>query len=275
MGKITEALKKAASQRVERVEKINYIQKRERLIIKRIKESAVDPRIITYFDSKALVTEQYKILRTNILSSKSLKSLKTLVITSSLHSEGKTITVLNLGVALAQSTQKPKVLVIDADMRRGRVHKYLGVKQKTGLSELLQGKSEVKDVIFNIDVDNLAFIAAGEIPENPAELLNSERMKKLLAEMKTKFDHVLIDTPPTISVTDSGIIGAQTDGVLMVIQAGRTQRGVIKRAEELLYQSHQLLQYESLLLRLQIITLELRVLIPQNIKILFKNHPLM
>ena len=238
MGKITDALKKAAETRLERLDKITRIQEREQLVIKKIGESRVDPRIVTYFDPKALITEQYKILRTNLLSMNKGKPPRVIVITSSVHSEGKTVTALNLATAIAQSTQKPKVLLIDGDLRRGRILKYLGVDHKTGLSEILTGEAQLSDAMFNLAIENLTFISSGTVPENPAELLDSPRMKELLTAVRTKFDHVIIDTPPIVAVTDSGIVGAQADGVLMVIQAGRTQRGIIRRATELLNQSH-------------------------------------
>ena len=238
MGKITNALRKAAEDRIERFDKIARIKEHEQLVVKKIGDSKVDERIITYFDPKALITEQYKILRTNVLSINKTKPLKVLVLTSSLHSEGKTLTALNLAVAIAQSTQKPRVLLIDADLRRGRVAKYLGVDQNVGLTEVLTGQIQPSDALFNIDVENLTFVASGTIPPNPAELLGSEKMHSFLALMKSKFDHILIDTPPVISVTDAGIIGSQSDGVIMIIQAGRTQRGIVKRATELLQQTH-------------------------------------
>jgi succinoglycan biosynthesis transport protein ExoP len=238
MGKITNALKKAAEDRIDRFDKISRIKEHEQLVVKKIGNSKVDQRIISYFDPKALITEQYKILRTNVLSINKAKPPKLLVITSSLHSEGKTLTALNLAMVIAQSTQKPKVLLIDADLRRGRVQKYLGVNQKVGLTEILTDKVQPTDALFNIDVENLTFVASGAVPPNPAELLSSDRMKKFLMLMKGKFDHILIDTPPVISVTDAGIVGAQSDGVLMIIQAGRTQRGIVKRSTELLHQAH-------------------------------------
>ena len=238
MGKITEALKRAADERIERIAKITQIREREKIVIKKIGDSKVDPRIVTYFDPKALISEQYKILRTNLLSINSGKQPKALVVTSSLHSEGKTVTAINLAVTLAHSTQQPKVLLVDADMRRGRVAKYLGIKQEKGLTEILKGQVEASDCLFNVDTDNLTFIAAGSVPENPAELLASDNMRKFLAQMRTKFDHIIIDTPPIISVTDAGLVGAIADGVLMVIQAGRTQRGIVRHASELLYQTH-------------------------------------
>ena len=238
MGKITNALKKAADERITRIEKVSKIKERDQLVIKKIGESKMDPSIITYFDPKALISEQYKILRTNILSMNKGKPPKTFVVTSSIHSEGKTVTSLNLAVSLSQAVHKPRVLLVDADLRKGKMSKYLGTKPEVGLSEVLDGKAEVKDAIFHIDIENLAFIDSGAVPEYPSELLSSDSFKKFLSEIKHEFDHIIIDTPPIISVTDSGIVGAQVEGVILVVQAGRTQRGIVKRAEELLFQSH-------------------------------------
>ena len=133
MGKITNALKKAAEERITRIEKISQIKERDKFVIKKMGQSKIDSSIVTYFDSKALITEQYKILRTNILSMNKGNPPKTMVITSSLHSEGKTVTALNLAVSLAQAIHKPRVLLIDGDLRRGRMARYLGVGNKLGI----------------------------------------------------------------------------------------------------------------------------------------------
>lgn len=238
MGKLTDALKKAADERMQRIDKINRVQEQNRLVVKKMGDSKVDPRVVSYFDPKALITEQYKILRTNILALNKAKPPKVLVMTSSIHTEGKTVSALNLAVTLAQSVQKPRVLLIDADMRRGRVMKYLGVEAAQGLTEILSEQISADEAMFQLDIDNLSFITAGTVPDNPAELLGADSMRRLLADMRTRFDHIIIDTPPIISVTDAGIIGELADGVVMVIQAGRTQRGIVKRAKELLHQSH-------------------------------------
>ncbi|MBF0478107.1 MAG: CpsD/CapB family tyrosine-protein kinase [Candidatus Omnitrophica bacterium] len=239
MGKITDALKKAAQERIGRLEKVSHIDEHKgKIIVRKIKDSKVDPRLVPYFDTKSLISEQYKILRTNIVALQKKNPMRTIVMTSSIHSEGKTITSLNLAITLAQATQKPKVLLVDADMRRGRIRKYLGADSHVGLSEILAGNGTLDDAIFQLDVDNLSFISSGQVPANPSELLDSEAMKNLLRDLKGKFDYVLIDTPPIIPVTDAGIVGSMVDGVLMIIEAGRTQRGVVHRAEELLHQSH-------------------------------------
>lgn len=237
MGKITDALKKAAEERLKHIERVTRIKEQDQIIIRKMGDSSIDSRIISYFDPKSPITEQYKILRTNVLSLHKGKPTKTIVITSSVHSEGKTVTALNLAVSMAQSVHKPKILLVDADLRRGRLEKYLGVKQTIGLSELLRNQAKLEEVLFKIDLENLTFIASGGVTPNPAELLASENMRNLLADLKVKFDYILIDTPPLISVTDPGILGAQADGVLMVIQAGRTQRGIVRHATELLHQA--------------------------------------
>jgi len=238
MGKITNALKKAAEERMNRIDKVVKIRERDQLIVKKIGKSNVDARLVTYFDPKALISEQYKILRTNILSMNNGKPPRTIVVTSAIHSEGKTVTSLNLAISLSQAVHKPKVLLVDADMRRGRVAKYLGVNQKAGLSDILTDKAKIENTLYHLDIENLAFISAGEIPEYPSELLASDNMKRFLSDVKGMFDHIIIDTPPIITVTDAGILGSIADGVLMVVQAGRTQRGIVKRAKERLHQAH-------------------------------------
>ena len=237
MGKITSALKKATEERLQRIQRITQIKEHDQIVIRKMGDSKIDSRVISYFDQKSPITEQYKILKTNVLSNHKGKPMKVIVVTSSVHSEGKTVTTLNLAISIAQAVNKPKVLLIDADLRRGLVAKYLGVKQPVGLSELLRQQATPEDALFKIDLDNLTFMASGSIPPNPVELLASEHMRLLLADLRRKFDYILIDTPPLISVTDPGILGSQADGVLMVVQAGRTQRGVVRHATELLHQA--------------------------------------
>ena len=237
MGKITDALKKAAEERITRLDRISRIKEHERIVIKKMENSAVDSRLVAYFDPKSPITEQYKILMTNVNSLYRGKGPRVLGVSSAIHGEGKTITCLNLAMSLAQAIHKPKILVIDADLRRGRMHKYLGVNHNIGLTEILTKKASIDDALFHIDIDNLTFLAAGSVPHNPVELLSSPRLKDILSDLRVRFDQIIIDTPPLIPVTDPGIIGTVTDGMLLVIQAGRTQRGVINRATELLNQA--------------------------------------
>jgi capsular exopolysaccharide synthesis family protein len=206
-------------------------------VVHQEKDSKVDARLIPYFESKSLVSEQYKSLVTNLLSLNKGKPPRVIVITSSIASEGKTITALNLAITLSHAIKKPKIVLIDADMRKGKVSRYLGVDSSNGLSDYLTGKARLEDVIYNIDIEHLSFISSGPVASHPADLLASSRMKDLLRELRAQFDYILIDTPPVIPVTDAAIIGAQADGVLMVIKAGETQRGIVRRTDELLNQA--------------------------------------
>lgn len=238
MGKITDALKKAAEERVTRIEKVAQIRQREQMVIRKVGRSCIDPSIVTYFDPKALITEQYKILRTNILSMNKGKPPQAFIVTSSTKSEGKTVTSVNLAISLAQAVHKPKVLLVDADLRRGQVANYLGVKQPVGFSEYLADKCELKDIVFNISIDNLTFVPCGDVPQNPAELLASDKMKHFIKDMRQQFDHIIFDVPPIVAVTDAGIVGSMVEGAILIIRAGKTQRGIVKHAESLLNQSH-------------------------------------
>jgi len=239
MGKITDALKKAAEERVGHIEKLNRVRATRLFVARRTMESQIDPRVVAFFDPKAAISEQYKILRTNILSLNKGNPPRTLVVTSSTQGEGKTITCLNLAVAMVHSNRKTRVLLIDADMRRGRTAEYLGVKAEVGLSEVLKGEAELEQALYHVEaIENLTVLSSGKVPDHPVELVGSTAMQDLLKTAATQFDIVIIDTPPIISVTDAGIIGSMADGVLMVVRAGKTQRGLVARAEELLYQSH-------------------------------------
>lgn len=238
MGKITDALKKAAQERLSRIEKLDDTENvKFQFIAKKTVDSKIDPRVVTFYDHKSSVSEQYRILRTNLQALHSKTPIKTIAITSSIHGEGKTITAINMAISMANDLSKKHILLVDADMRRSRVSKYLGVKAELGLSELLSDGANIDDALLNIGIENLTILPAGKVPHNPAELLGSQKMRNLLNLARSKYDYVIIDTPPVVPVTDAGVIGAQTDGVIMVIQAQRTQKGVIEHGQSLLRQA--------------------------------------
>lgn len=239
MGKITEALKKAAQERLGRLEKLDQKEKvRYQFIAKKTIDSKIDSRIVAFYDSISPVTEQYRTLRTNIQSIKSEKPIKAITITSSAHSEGKTITAINLAISMARDLNKKSILLVDADLRRAKISKYLGVNAEPGLSDLVSNGTNIDEALLNIGIENLTILPAGKIPRNPAEILGSSKMKNLITALRTKYDYIIFDTPPVIPVTDAGLLGAQTDGVIMVVKAGRTQKGVVSHSESLLKQTH-------------------------------------
>ena len=233
MGKITDALKKVTDERVARIQKKPEFQ----YVVKKLENTAIDQHVVAFHDSHSPIAEEYKILRTNIQSLKFTKDYKSYVVTSAIDGEGKTITSLNLAITMAQDLNNKSILLIDADMRKGKIAKYLGLPSHTGLSELLQSKVELEGVFINPGIENLTVVLAGKAPKNPSELLNSKKMESFLSAIKGRFDYIFIDTPPVMPVTDACIIGPMVDGVIMVLQAGRTQGDVIKHAEARLNQA--------------------------------------
>ncbi len=238
MGKITDALKKAAEERLSRIDKLD--EKSEisyQFVVQRTVDANYDPRIVSFYDPHSPVSEQYRMLRTNLQAINSEKPIKMITITSSIHSEGKSITSINLAISMAHDLNKKRILLVDADLRRGKTGKYLGIEHPVGLSDLISNGANIDDAIVKIGIENLMFLPAGKVPHNPAELLNSLKFRNCINALKEKFDYVLFDSPPIIPVTDAGLIGAQTDGAIMVIQANRTQRGIIKHSEDMLRQA--------------------------------------
>lgn len=159
--------------------------------------------------------ETYKSIRTNIMFSLPVsEGGKVIPITSSIPDEGKTTTAINLAIVFAQTGEK--VLLIDCDLRKSRVHRYLGLDRKNGLSNVICGYLGLEDAIKKNIRPNLDCITAGEIPPNPAELLDSAEFVKIINELKKEYDYIFIDTPPIVVVTDAAIVLRQADGVIVV-----------------------------------------------------------
>ena len=188
MGRITEALKKVADERVARIQKEPDIQ----YIVNKVENTKIEPHIVAFHDPASPVGEQYKIMRTNIQSLRSSKDYKTFVITSSINGEGKTVTAVNLVIMMAQDLNNKNILLIDADMRKGKVARYLGINRHPGLSEVLRGEAEIDNVMVSPGIDNLTVIPAGKPIKNPSELLGSKKMEGLLSSLKSRFDYIFI-----------------------------------------------------------------------------------
>lgn len=237
MGKITDALKKAAQERLTRIEKIDSNEIKYQFVARKTVDSKFDPRIVTFFDTKSTIAEQYRTLRTNLMALNTKHPVKVITITSSTHAEGKTITTINLAISMAQDLNKKQILLIDADLRRASISKYLGLKGQAGLSEILSDSQSTQEALLHVGIDNLTILTAGKVPHNPAELLGSTKLRTIIQELRQKYDFIIIDTPPLIPVTDAGIVATQTDGAVMVIKANVTQRGIVKHSQELLAQA--------------------------------------
>lgn len=182
-------------------------------------------------DSNFFIREAYKTLRTNTMFALAgQEGCKTVVVTSSLQSEGKSITALNLAISFAEAENR--VLLIDCDLRRPKLARLLRKSSRAGLSNLLLDPSLLVEAILPSGIERLDVILSGDIPPNPSELLGSARMSALLAQLREKYDYILLDTPPVNMVTDAVVLAPKSDGVLFVVRAGRSERGPIAHAVE-------------------------------------------
>ena len=187
--------------------------------------------LITLTNPKSPIAEAYRTLRTNIQFSNIDNELTCICITSSGPSEGKTTTSCNLAETFAQSGKR--VLLIDGDLRKPRVHKAFQLRGTKGLTNVLSGQAKLEEVI-QFTGSNLSIIPCGPIPPNPSELISSNRMKELIELLKERYDLIIIDAPPVGVVTDSAILSTIVDGTLLVVASGKTEIEDSKRAKQLL-----------------------------------------
>lgn len=197
-------------------------------------ETPQSPLLISA-DSRSSLAEAYRHLRTSILLSTAGHAPKSLLVSSSLPSEGKSTIASNTAISLAQTGAK--VLIIDADMRRPRLHSIFNVENRDGLSSLLASELTESEITLAIKQDErtkLHIMTSGPIPPNPAELIGSEQMATLLRMLQSKFTHIVIDSPPIASFTDGVLIASLVDGVILVVHAGRSSRQVVRRSRQML-----------------------------------------
>ncbi|WP_341805420.1 CpsD/CapB family tyrosine-protein kinase [Priestia megaterium] len=188
--------------------------------------------LIAYNNPASPITEQYRLVRTNIEFSSVDKEIKSIVVTSPAPADGKSTTASNLAIVLAQ--QGKKVLLIDADLRKPSIHYIFRTENTKGLTSVLTNRFGIETAITKTGISNLSILTSGPIPPNPAELLNSESMRSIMQDLKNKFDYLIFDTPPTLSVTDSQVLSNKCDGIVIVISSGKTTIEEAKNTKKLL-----------------------------------------
>ena len=182
-------------------------------------------------DVRSPIAEAYRHLRTSLLLSSAGQPPKTILVTSSQPSEGKTTTAVNTAIMLAQTGAE--VLIMDCDLRRPRIHANFGLSNARGLTNYLSGERNLDALVQSYDrLPNLKILPSGPIPPNPAELLGSNEMRRMLAALAERFTHIVIDSPPAISFTDASILSTLVDGVMLVVHGGRSSRAVVRRAKQ-------------------------------------------
>ena len=183
-------------------------------------------------DANSPIGEAYRALRTSVLLSNKGNPPKTILITSCNPGEGKTTTVINTAISLAQLGAS--VLIIDADLRKPAAHNGFGLNGSYGLTNYLSSKAEVNELPPKLQIPNLSLLPCGPIMHNPAELIGSERMKKLLRMLADNYDYILIDSPPLMCVTDPVILSTIVDGVILVVHGGKSRRDSVRQARQML-----------------------------------------
>jgi capsular exopolysaccharide synthesis family protein len=189
-------------------------------------------QLISLNNPKAKASEAFRTLRTNLQFSSVDDTLKSILVTSSVPSEGKSTIMANLGITYAQADKK--VLILDCDLRRPSIHKHFEISNSSGLTNLLIDASSLEDYIFATEIPNLYVIPSGPIPPNPSDLLGTKRMKLLLAKLQDLFDLILIDAPPVIAVADAQILSTMADGVIIITSYGEVDKGALAKTKTLL-----------------------------------------
>jgi capsular exopolysaccharide synthesis family protein len=191
------------------------------------------PRLAFLTEPMSYTSEQYRKLRTIIFNLREKSNYKTFVITSAGLQDGKTITSINLALAMANDIDK-KIILIDCDLRKPRIHEYLGLEMQPGLVDLIRDSSPSINLSVIKQFKNLSVLTCGDIPENPTELLNSVKMRQILEVIKANYDVVLIDSVPMIPIADTMILSEMSDGAIMVVRADKTDYSAVEKAIPLL-----------------------------------------
>lgn len=193
------------------------------------------PELLIDADVRSPLAEAYRHLRTSVLLSRAGHPPRTLLVSSSLPGEGKTTTSVNTAVSLAQTGAR--VCVVDADMRRPRLHKIFHTRNGGGLSTILSSsmtEDEMFSLVHHDEASGLDVLTSGPVSPNPAELLGSEQMRRLVAALEARYRHVVIDSPPIVPFTDSVLISKMVDGVILVVHGGRSSRSIVRRSKQIL-----------------------------------------
>jgi capsular exopolysaccharide synthesis family protein len=189
----------------------------------------LSPLLVAGLSPKSNAAEQYRQLRTRLAHAEGANSLRTVLVTSPQKGEGKSITAANLALTMAQELQR-RVVILEADLRKPSMQQLFGLPPGPGLTEYLSGAAELKDVMHFIPDHNLTVVHAGSAAVNPAELLGSTAMRRLLDALRTRFDRVILDTPPVLPLADVAVLAPLVDGALMVVRAGVTPKPAIENA---------------------------------------------
>jgi capsular exopolysaccharide synthesis family protein len=198
----------------------------------RVNGKDISTRLLPLHDPWSPISENYRLVRTNLRHSRNGSAPKVLLMTSPEPTDGKTLTSVNVALSMAQSGRR--TLLVDADLRRPTTHKLLGYDVGPGVADLLTGETDVKSVTVRTDIDGLDYIPAGNVTMPPAEAFETERMSDLIDQFRASYEVVIIDSPPVLAVTDPVILAPRCDATLLVVSAENTDARALERVGETL-----------------------------------------
>jgi protein-tyrosine kinase len=227
MGKMFDAL-----QKVEREKKQELQDDSPKAIPEDI---VLDNKLVTFFEPSSLVSEQFRRLRTLIIKPWLENSPKTIMVTSTMAGEGKSLISVNLGITIAVELHS-NALVVDCDLRNPSLSRWFGLNQQKGLSNYLLGESELPNLLIKTSVDKLSILPGGALQENPVELIGSNKMKSLIQDLKLRYAdrYIILDSSPLLATTEPSLLNEMVDGILLVIKSGATPRESIQQALKLI-----------------------------------------
>lgn len=195
--------------------------------------NTLNKRRIALLQPDSFVAEQFRSLRARLDALATERPVRTIGVTSSMPGEGKTTTAINLAIVSSMSLGR-RVLLVDCDMRRPKVHAALGLRPECGLAEILTGEGTLDRAVLKVEGTNLAVLPVRSTPSNPSELLASDRMRALVEELARSYDQVIFDTPPTLAIPDAKIMSELMDGIVFVVRANATPREDVASALDVL-----------------------------------------
>jgi tyrosine-protein kinase Etk/Wzc len=194
------------------------------------KSGKSDTDLVTVFNARSPAAESFRTLRTNLMFSQASQALRMIVVTSASPGEGKTTTASNLAVSFAQ--QGMRVLLVDCDLRRSRLHRMFQLKREPGFSDLVLGYAEEDEVTHATSTTGLYVICSGKLPPNPAEMLGSEEARRKFTKLMEGYDLIVVDTPPLLAASDAAILATIANGVIVVLRAGSTENAAAQQSVE-------------------------------------------
>lgn len=196
-------------------------------------EKGVDPHLVVFHEPRGIPAEQFRGLRNSLVSLNGERAPRVVAVTSAVRGEGKSVTAVNLALALVES-RETRVVLVDGDLRSPSVERLLGLAPRPGLTELLEGGIRLDEAVRDTFLRGLSVVGAGEPPENPSELLASGRLKPILDGLKESFHFILVDSPTALALTDASVIGRSADGILLVVRLDSTPRASVEQAISIL-----------------------------------------